>query len=216
MSAKSQQSQRQPIASPRRRSSDEDANWAPPRYSSLGAAFVENLSADQTEAVPVAPDFAPPRYSSVISLIRTSSVINLTRTSGVFNLIQTRTRRSLAHPASDNRVAWSSPGNTPPDSPVTPDPSGLQVHEYYINSGGEIWATLKVMSRTSVGSTSSASSSLSSTQRVPRFTGSDFVQGILELNLETPQNINSIRLSVCFFSLSKCNKLWDFNVAPTY
>ena len=200
MSIKSQQSQRQPTASPRRRSSNEDANWAPPRYSSLGAAFVENLSADQTEAVSVAPNFPPPRYSSVISLIRNSSVISLTRASGVFNLARTR---SLAHPASDNCVAWSSPGHTPPDSPITPDPSGLQVHEYHIKSGGEIWATLKVMSRTSVGSTSS---SLSSTQRVPRFTGSDLVQGILELNLETPQNINSISLSVCFsFFLSKCN-----------
>ena len=195
MFVKSQQSQPQPTASPRRRSSNEDANWAPPRYSSLGAAFVENLSADQTEAVPVAPDFAPPRYSSVISLIPTSSVISLTRT---------RTRRSLAHPASDNRVAWSSP-----DSPVTPDPSGLQVHEYHIKSGREIWATLKVMSRTSVGSTSSASSSLSSTQRVPRFTGSDLVQGILELNLETPQNINSISLSVCFSFFQSAT---DFNV----
>ena len=200
MFVKSQQSQRQPTASPRRRSSNEDANWAPPRYSSLGAAFVENLSADQTEAVPVAPDFAPPRYSSVISLIPTSSVISLTRT---------RTRRSLAHPASDNRVAWSSPGHTPPDSPVTPDPSGLQVHEYHIKSGREIWATLKVMSRTSVGSTSSASSSPSSTQRVPRFTGSDLVQGILELNLETPQNINSISLSVCFSFFQSAT---DFNV----
>ena len=30
MSVKSQQSQRQPTASPRRRSSNEDANWAPP------------------------------------------------------------------------------------------------------------------------------------------------------------------------------------------
>ena len=201
MSVKSQQSQRQPTASPRRRSSNEDANWAPPRYSSLGATFIENLSADQTEAVPVAPDFAPPRYSSVISLIRTSSVISLTRT---------RTRRSLAHPASDNRVTWSSPGHTPPDSPVTPDPSGLQVHEYHIKSGGEIWATLKVMSRTSVGSTSS---SLSSTQRVPRFTGSDLVQGILELNLETPQNINSISLSVCFSFFQSAT---DFNVTHTY
>ena len=195
MSVKSQQSQRQPTASPRRRSSNEDANWAPPRYSSLGATFIENLSADQTEAVPVAPDFAPPRYSSVISLTRT------------------RTRHSPAHPASDNRVAWSSPGHTPPDSPVTPDPSGLQVHEYHIKSGREIWATLKVMSRTSVGSTSSASSSLSSTQRVPRFTGSDLVQGILELNLETPQNINSISRSVCF---SFFRSATDFNVTHTH
>jgi len=194
MSVKSQQSQRQPTASPCRRSSNEDANQAPPRYSSLGAAFIENLSAAHTEAVPVAPDFAPPRYSSVFSRTRT------------------RTHRTLVHPASDNRVAWSSPRHTPPDSPITPGPSGLQVHEYHIKSGEEIWATLKLMSQTSVRSTSSASSSLSSTQRVPRFTGSDLVQGILELNLETPQNINSISLSACFFFLPKCNKLWDLNV----
>lgn len=185
MSDKSQQAQRQPTASPRRRSSNGDLNRAPPRYSSLEAAFVENFSTAQTEAVPPT-DLAPPRYSSVFSLTRT------------------HTRRTLAHPGS-NCIASSSPVQTAPDSHVTPSPSGPQVHEYYIKSGGKVWATLKVISRTSVGSSSSASSSLSSTQRVPRFTGSDLVQGILELNLETPQNINSISLSVCFFP--KCNKL---------
>ena len=182
MSAKSQQNQRQPTAS-RRRSNNGDVNRAPPRYSSLEAAFVENPSTAQTEDVPPT-ELAPPRYSSVFSLVRNHS------------------RRMLMHPASDNRVvildgnskvASSSLVYTSPDSPVTP---GLQVHGYYIKSGGNIWATLKVMSRTSVGSSSPASSSLSSTQRVPRFTGSDFVQGILEFNLETPQNINSINLSV--------------------
>ena len=190
MSAKSQQNQRQPAASPRRRSSDGDVNRVPPRYSSLEAAFLENLSTAQTEAVPPT-ELAPPRYSSVFSLTRN------------------HTRRMLAHPASDNRVAIldanskvasSSLVYTPPDSPVTPSSSGPQNHEYYIKSGGKIWATLKVMSRTSVGPSSSASSSLSSTQRVPRFTGSDLVQGSLELNLETPQNINSINLSVCSLS----------------
>ena len=192
MSDKSQQSQRQPIASLRRRGSNRDVDRAPPRYSSLEAAFVENFSTAQTEAVPPT-DFAPPRYSSVFSLTRN------------------HTRRTLVHPGSDNHDASSSSVQTPPDSPVTPSPSGPQVHEYHIKSGGKVWATLKVMSRTSVGSSLSASSSLSSTQRVPRFTSSDLVQGILELNLETPQNINSINLSVRFF-FPKCNK-WDFNVS---
>jgi hypothetical protein len=172
MSAKSQQNQRQPTTPPRRRSSNGDVNRAPPRYSSLEAAFVENLSTAQTEDVPPT-ELAPPRYSSVFSLVRNHS------------------RRMLAHPASDNRAAILD-GN----SKVASSSSGPQVHEYYIKSGGKFWATLKVMSRTSVGSSSPASSSLSSIQRVPRFTGSDLVQGSLELNLETPQNINSINLSV--------------------
>lgn len=84
MPAKSQQNQRQPTAS-RRRSNNGDVNRAPPRYSSLEAAFVENPSTAQTEDVPPT-ELAPPRYSSVFSLVRNHS------------------RRMLMHPASDNRV----------------------------------------------------------------------------------------------------------------
>ena len=181
------QSQRQPSApSPPRSSSNGDVSRPPPRYSSLvgtlpttSAALAACLNAAQTDAVPPT-DLRPPRYSSV------------------FSRTQDRTRRTPAHTASDSRVASSS--------------SGPQVHEYHIKSGGKIWATLKVMSRTSVGSSSSSASSSSSTpsstQRVPRFTGSDLVQGSLELNLETPQNINSINLSVRSFSFPMS---WNLN-----
>lgn len=170
-----QQSQRQPSAPSRPRSSSNgDVSRPPPRYSSLAgtlpltsAALAARLNAAQTDVAPPA-DLRPPRYSSV------------------FNRTQDRPRRPHVHTASDSRVASSS--------------SGPQVHEYHIKSGGKNWATLKVMSRTSVGSSSSSASSSSSTpsstQRVPRFTSSDLVQGSLELNLETPQNINSITLSL--------------------
>jgi len=166
------QSQRQPTHP--RSSSNGDVSRPPPRYSSLvgtlpttSEALSARLNGAQADAAPPT-DLRPPRYSSV------------------FDRTQDRTRRTHGHTAFDSRVASSS--------------SGPQAHEYHIKSGGKNWATLKVISRTSIGSSSSSASSSSSTpsstQRVPRFTSSDLVQGNLELKLDTPQNINSINLSV--------------------
>lgn len=73
--------------------------------------------------------------------------------------------------------------------------AGLQPFEYHIKSGNvnkpQPWATLKVFSRSS-----SSLGSNSSSVKLPKFTSKDPVQGCLELNLESPQNINSISLSV--------------------
>jgi len=184
------QSQRQPTAPSRPRSSSNgDVSRPPPRYSSLVGTLPSTseelsvrLNGAQTDAVPPT-DLRPPRYSSV------------------FDRTQDRTRRAHGHTAFDSRVNSS--------------PSGPQAHEYHIKSGGKNWATLKVISRTSVGSSSSSASSSSSTpsstQRVPRFTSSDLVQGNLELKLDTPQNINSINLSVR--SLFFLSRQWPFNAS---
>lgn len=74
------------------------------------------------------------------------------------------------------------------------DAGSSSVHEYHIKSGGKAqpWATLKVFSR-QPGSTSTSS------QKTPRFTTRDLVQGSLDLNLESPQSINSISLFVSPF-----------------
>ena len=71
--------------------------------------------------------------------------------------------------------------------------AGLQPFECHIKSGNKTqpWATLKVFSRSS-----SSLGSNSSSVKLPKFTSKDPVQGCLELNLESPQNINSISLSV--------------------
>ncbi|KAF8914294.1 hypothetical protein CPB84DRAFT_1742084 [Gymnopilus junonius] len=65
-----------------------------------------------------------------------------------------------------------------------------QLHDYHVGNGSKSrpWATLRVFSNTSTIS--------SSGQKVPCFTSSDLVQGSLELNLDSPQNVNSINLSL--------------------
>ncbi|KAJ3501070.1 hypothetical protein NLJ89_g9505 [Agrocybe chaxingu] len=83
--------------------------------------------------------------------------------------------------------------------------SGLQTHEYHLKSGSRAqpWATLKVLSKSSTKMSSSASALSSASgsgsrtsQKVAKFTSGDLVQGSLGLNLESPQNINSINLSL--------------------
>lgn len=142
----------------RRQSSHGDVNRAPPQYCSHSSnedRIVGNLSIAQTDAVPPT-DLTPPPYSSV------------------FN--RSHTRRASAHRGSDNRGASSS---------SVPRPDAPHIQAYHIKSGGKNWATLKVKSWTSVGSSS-----------MPLFMDSDLIQGSLELNLETPQNINSVSVSL--------------------
>lgn len=63
--------------------------------------------------------------------------------------------------------------------------NGIHKYHYHINgSKVEPWATLKVYT-----------SSLER-QNTPHFTNGDLIRGVVELNLDTPQNINSITLSV--------------------
>jgi hypothetical protein len=63
--------------------------------------------------------------------------------------------------------------------------NGVHSHHSYhiIGSKTEPWATLKVYSP-------------SSSHHTPYFTSGDLIRGSLELNLDTPQNISSVSLSV--------------------
>jgi hypothetical protein len=88
------------------------------------------------------------------------------------------------------------PGDTrlstvsPRQRPLFPTPhsrNGSHFSYHIIGSKAEPWATLKVHS---------PSSSLLDRQNTPYFTTGDLIRGVLELNLETPQNISSISLSV--------------------
>ena len=66
--------------------------------------------------------------------------------------------------------------------------NGIHSHHYHIiGSKAEPWATLKVYS---------PSSSHLDRQNTPYFTTGDLIRGALELNLDTPQNVSSISLSV--------------------
>jgi len=187
-STEQRQTQQRLITASSRPRSTGDVSRFPPQYSAqmgslptTSVALAATLSEAPADAAP--PRFLrPPRYSSVFSRTRD------------------HTRRTQhEHTASDSFAGSGS--------------SGPQAHEFHIKSGGRNWATLKVISRTSVGlsSFSSSSSTSSSGQRVPRFTGNDLVQGCLELNLETPQNINSISLAVRSLLFKLCS-LWDLNL----
>lgn len=70
---------------------------------------------------------------------------------------------------------------------------GRQQHEFYMLSGSRndtrVWATLKVTSR-------ATTSNSSSTQKVPKFFGGDQITGCVQLDLNRPQTINSITVSV--------------------
>lgn len=69
-----------------------------------------------------------------------------------------------------------------------PHPNGIHRHQYHIiGSKAEPWATLKVYS---------PSSSHLDRQNTPYFTTGDLIRGVFELNLDSPQNISSISLSV--------------------
>lgn len=76
--------------------------------------------------------------------------------------------------------------------------AALQPFEYHVKTGhgskANPWATLKVFSRSS--SMSVPSSTIVVPGKMPKFTSKDLVQGSLELNLDSPQSINSISLSV--------------------
>ena len=88
--------------------------------------------------------------------------------------------------------------------------AALQPFEYHIKTGhgskanrDQPWATLKVFSRSS--STSTPSSTIMIPGKMPKFTSKDLIQGSLELNLDSPQSINSISLSV------SCLLQWELN-----
>ncbi|KAF9534572.1 hypothetical protein CPB83DRAFT_878940 [Crepidotus variabilis] len=70
--------------------------------------------------------------------------------------------------------------------------------EYHVKSGyaagrSTPWANLQLFSRSSA---SPARGSSNGSARIPKYSSKDLVQGCLELNLENPQNINSISLAV--------------------
>jgi hypothetical protein len=58
-------------------------------------------------------------------------------------------------------------------------------HGYHISNKNRVWATLTIFSRSST-----------LTHAFPRFYGNDPVSGTVDLNLDSPQTINSITISV--------------------
>ena len=157
--------------------SDTNDSIPPPRYSSLEGALPATTSLEvindlisntEINLDGIVPPLRPPRYSSVFH------IRSPTREE------RTRARRA-AHGSNheQDRTASSS--------------LGPQAFEYHIKGGAKSipWATLKVYSRTSASSTSG-----SQVHQVPRFTTDDLVQGSLDMNLDSPQTINSINLLV--------------------
>ncbi|CAA7259913.1 unnamed protein product [Cyclocybe aegerita] len=167
-----------------RSTSNSDGSRPPPRYSSLAGALPPSAIANNNTTNSLQElfnqhpaltcdtsdiaitDMRPPRYSSVFQ----------------------RNRRHRQDNRADEAFG-----------------SDLQTHEYHLKGGSrsQPWATLKVLSKSSTKMSSSASalssasgSGSSSSQKVAKFTSGDLVQGSLELNLESPQNINSINLSL--------------------
>lgn len=158
----------------------------PPRYSSLQGALspeaaniLRSLSAEVVHTTGHGTDRAttrevhPPRYS------------------GVF-------QRSASTARYHHRHRRLGANNYSVDSQLV---AGLHPFEYHIRTGhgsranrDQPWATLKLFSRSS----SSSSSTIMGPGKMPKFTTKDLVQGCLELNLDSPQNINSISLSVRF------------------
>lgn len=146
-----------------------------PRYSSIAGASSTTPAVISRVAVnSLSLSASPPRYSSVFQ--------SRSRPRGD----RTRSRRSrIGTPSEQDRNA------------VPSSSSGLQLREFHITSGSKAkpWTNLKIYGRSSA-----SSSYVSHGQKVLRFTGSDLVRGSLDLNLEAPQNINSINLSVCPFN----------------
>jgi hypothetical protein len=71
-------------------------------------------------------------------------------------------------------------------SPTPHSRNGIHTYHYHINgSKAEPWAALKVYSPSNLDRENS-----------PHFRNGDLIRGAVELNLDTPQNINSISLSV--------------------
>ena len=112
------------------------------------------------------PPPEPPAYSSVFQRPQSVEPAH-TRPSAASPLHTQRQRSQFPAPHSRN---------------------GFHSHHYHIiGSKAEPWATLKVYS---------PSSSHLDRQNTPYFTTGDPIRGVLELNLDTPQNISSISLSV--------------------
>lgn len=139
----------------------------------------------------------PPRYSAIavaspiasaisaagVAVNGLSSSASPPRYSSVFQsrsrprADRTRARRSrLGLPIEQDRNAVPSAS------------SGLHLREFHITTGAKSkpWTNLKIYGPSST-----------SGQKVLRFSGNDLVRGSLDLNLEMPQTINSINLSVC-------------------
>lgn len=161
-------------------------NPLPPRYSSLEGTLspeAANILRSLCAEAPVfstaassrdrAREMYPPRYS------------------GVFQRSATSARYHHRHPRGSGIRYY-----TDSQSSV-----GFHPFEYPIRTGhgsktnrDQSWATLKVFSRSS--STSASSSTIVGPGKVPKFTSKDLVQGSLDLNLDSPQNINSISLTL--------------------
>ncbi|KAF8806268.1 hypothetical protein BYT27DRAFT_7339440 [Phlegmacium glaucopus] len=167
--------------SPLRRASDVDLSF-PPRYSTLIGAlppptFSNSIASDDDEPISLSP-------ISLISYEPPSPQLPAYCSSA-----QQRSLSLGDTSLSESAVSYSyRNGQTQfPASTHSDSRNGIQQHEYHImNRGRAPWATLKLHSRTS----------LSSDRRVPHFTEDDVIRGDLELNLDPPQNINSISLSL--------------------
>ncbi|KAF8969354.1 hypothetical protein BDZ97DRAFT_238363 [Flammula alnicola] len=180
------ESQRGLALSRTRSSGNADVSVPPPRYSFLDGplppvpvATIPSETSSLTSADNDASPALPPRYSSVFRGSRTDRERRRERR---------RSGRANGYSSTNDRNA-------------SPSSSAPQLHEFHLRSGhgtkAQPWATLRVYSRSSAASASASSSSASSAaQKIPKFIGGDLVQGSLDLNLEAPQNINSINLSL--------------------
>ncbi|PPR04656.1 hypothetical protein CVT24_011874 [Panaeolus cyanescens] len=175
----------------RSRSDDSTSVPNPPRYSTLPGMVPSNvfLNVTNNSTSNTNSQSRPPRYSSVF--VETAEA-----------------RRQGSGGSSNSRRRAEESGPRQSDAPLRTEYesrnmsrsvalSGAHKFEYYIrnNHKSAPWATLRVFSRSSA-SVSTMGTSGSSKSRVPKFTDSESLQGCLELNLESPQNINSIHLSL--------------------
>ena len=133
----------------------------------------------------------PPRYSTVIAPSNTVSTHNNpTPPSGPPVYSSIFQRPQSVEPV-DTRPSSVSPLHIQRQCSQIPSShsrNGIHSHHYHIiGSKAEPWATLKVYSPLS---------SHLDRQNTPYFTTGDPIRGVLELNLDTPQNISSISLSV--------------------
>ena len=137
----------------------------------------------------------PPRYSTLAGAFPNDATLG-DITAAINNSEAMQNTSTPLNPPSYSSVYRNASRRRQPMSPrqdqnVASGSSGPQVHEYHIKTGSKSnpWATLQVFSKCSTDSGSSG-------QKVPCFTSSDSVQGALQLTLDSPQNINSISLSV--------------------
>ncbi|KAF4619752.1 hypothetical protein D9613_004949 [Agrocybe pediades] len=165
------------------RSQSENIVSQPPRYSSLNGALPANFSLDAVNDIinntainldGVSPPLRPPRYSSVF---------------------HTTTLNREGRAEERRRARRATPGSNHDQDRTASSFSSARVFEYHIKGNGKTspWATLKVYSRSAA---SAPSTSNAEAQKIPRFTGQDLFQGSLELDLDSPQTINSISLSL--------------------